>query len=106
MGHTLMHGTKFILCQTDIQSPRVLSSGWVTVLTGFPKSRMFREPVLKAYKYMMLVITVRMIQIILIILMNYQYQERIFFEGLQDANTEVMAFYTLLSSDPHNNPNR
>lgn len=33
----------------------MLSSGWVTVLTGFPKSRMLREPVLKAYKYMMLV---------------------------------------------------
>ena len=65
-----MHGIKFTLCQTDIQTPRVLSSGWVTVLTGFPKSRMFREPVLKAYKYMMMVITVGMIQIILIILIG------------------------------------
>ena len=65
-----MHGTKFTLCQRDIQTPRVLSSGWVTVLTGFPKSRMFREPVLKAYKYTMMVITVRMIQIILIILIG------------------------------------
>lgn len=65
-----MHGIKFTLCQTDIQTPGVLSSGWVTVLTGFPKSRMFREPVLKAYKYMMMVITVGMIQIILIILIG------------------------------------
>lgn len=70
LGHTLTHGTKFILCQTDIQSPRALNSGWVTVLTGFPKSRMFREPVSKAYKYIMMVITVRMIQIILIILIG------------------------------------